>query len=353
MSFVVNAVILFLFPCLAACISSQRRSVRGAVGAKSSTSSSTSDDPDYFGPSATDISAPGIDSYLEHVRSQGASSDIPERSGPAAASRKEVVMSANASRAVPVQHVVVAKYDEDVSWLNALPNNWDVSVFQSKNSTAPRFVENYGNEASKYLSYIVEAYDNLPDNVAFVQAGRQDWHDIQPKDDVLSQWDWGRAASEGGLAFLPTAAPCLIEDTEQSSQTPDDAELAARTKRRRSVGFEERCPDVVEHYPKQMDTVKSVWSEVFEQELGPLPKHWLTHCCAQFEVTRDAIRRHPRRFYENLLQWTIDHDKSLMQSDYSASMRRGHDPERRDAGHVLEVTWALIFSDPAKRLDLS
>lgn len=242
----------------------------------------------------------------------------------------------------PRRQVVVAKFDEDVSWLERLPKNYDVVVYQSHDSNGTNFVENYGNEASKYLQYIVDHYDDMPEDVVFVQAGRQDWHDPLPKDVSLSRWNWGAAAESGGLASLPTAAPCLVEDS---------VELPLQQIVSGSQEVQRQNPNCVngvkEHMPKQMATLKQVWANVFQDELGPLPQRWLTHCCAQFEVTRSAVHRHRKAFYESLLEWVVAHDRELLADDMEGEIRRNHDPERRDAGHVLEVTWALLFSDPA------
>lgn len=263
----------------------------------------------------------------------------------------------NATPEASVQrhHVVVAKYEEDVSWLQHLPSNLDVYVYQSKDPSAPHFVENVGNEASKYLSYIVENYDALPESVTFMQAGRMDWHDPLPKETLMHRWDWGAAAAHGGIAFLPSAAPCLIEDSEAPPLEVDDMEADSQQqeRRKRLVPENELCPDIVEHSPPQMETIRSVWGDVFEPELGPLPKHWFTKCCAQFQVTRDAISQHPLEFYQQLLQWAKDHDRSLLQSDTTGEMKHNHDPARRDAGHVLEVLWALMFSNPIGRRVIS
>lgn len=241
--------------------------------------------------------------------------------------------------------VVVAKYDEDVSWLKCLPDEVDVVVYQSKDSASPHFVENLGNEASKYLSYIIDHYDELPDTVMFMQAGRQDWHDPAPKDVLLQKWEWGTAKDRGGVVSLPTNAPCLVEDVNQLPLHDDvkNEPVVARA-------LEDReCMDVEEHSPPQMDTVRKVWDDVFSEELGPLPQRWITHCCAQFEVSREAIQQHPAMFYQRLLSWTMENDKSLLSTDQGKQMRRNHDALRQDAGHVLEVTWALIFSNPMSR----
>lgn len=249
----------------------------------------------------------------------------------------------------PRRTMVVAKYDEDVSWLKCLPPNIDAVVYQSKDSDAPNFVENVGNEASKYLSYIVENYDNLPDSVMFLQAGRQDWHDPFPKEVLLQKWNWENAMDRGGMAFLPTAAPCLVED---SVQLPLHADVKSEPLVAAALEKHE-CLEVTEHSPPQMETVREVWDSVFSEALGPLPQRWITHCCAQFEVSRDAIRQHPASFYQSLLSWTMSHDKELLATAYGKEMRRNHDSQRRDAGHVLEVTWALIFSNHAVLPDVS
>lgn len=283
-----------------------------------------------------------MDSYLVDLKSGGVNVPTVEHMFDATPA------NGTSEASQPRQHMVIAKYDEDVSWLHELPSNLDVTVYQSKDPNASHFVENFGNEASKYLSYIVDNYNNLPDTVAFMQAGRMDWHDPVPKDATMRRWDWGAAAAHGGMAFLPTAAPCIIEDSDPQAQDSEPEVAQMQEKRRRLVPDQERCVGVVEHSPPQMETVRSVWAEVFEPELGPLPKHWFTHCCAQFQVTSGAILHHPLEFYQRLLQFTLDHDRSL-----AGEMKKNHDEKRRDAGHVFEVLWALIFANPTNRVTIS
>lgn len=300
----------------------------------------------------------------QHAHMRGALRDMPHQNG----SRNEYLsyfdskpgddgpdltpctpQIATGNSSEPRRTVVIAKYDEDVSWLKCLPQNVDAVVYQSKDSSAPHFIENVGNEASKYLSYIVENYDALPDNVLFMQAGRQDWHDTLPKDALLQRWDWGNANDRGGMAFLPTNAPCLVEDSVELPSNPPDVEREPIVQKQME---DHECVAVKEHSPLQMNTVRQVWDSVFSAELGPLPQRWITHCCAQFEVSRESIQQHPKSFYQSLLSWTMDHDKQLLESDYGKQMRRNHDAQRRDAGHVLEVTWALIFSNPRSNIIL-
>mmetsp|Transcript_25870 Transcript_25870/g.66751 ORF Transcript_25870/g.66751 Transcript_25870/m.66751 type:complete len:185 (-) Transcript_25870:494-1048(-) len=125
----------------------------------------------------------------------------------------------NASKAI-----VVSQYEEDIGWLQELQSKVNdsmltVSIYQSKDDSKPGFVKNVGNEAYKYLRYIVDNYDDLPEYVMFVQASAQDWHDPQPKLDIIQNWDWTspcKAADTGmpgeGRAYfdLANANFCLV-----------------------------------------------------------------------------------------------------------------------------------------------
>jgi hypothetical protein len=222
--------------------------------------------------------------------------------------------------------------------MQSLPKGVPTIVYQSSDPEGANFVQNRGNEASKYLSFIVQHYDNLPHSMVFMQAGHQDWHDPLPKDVTMKHWSWAKARRRGGMAFLPTAAPCLIEDSEEAVGVPLPFKL------RVGESPADDCVMLTEHMPRQMHALSQIWDDLFEPELSVMPKRWLTHCCAQFQVTRDAILQHPRNFYERLLEWTLQHD------DTQTVLATGHgldndDKTRDDAGHLLEITWALIFAD--------
>ncbi len=84
--------------------------------------------------------------------------------------------------------VVVARYNEDISWLSAFnPSN---VIIYNKGDALPACnytqiqLPNIGREAHTYLSYIVEHYNNLP-NVCFFTQGSISDHDISIKSDDL------------------------------------------------------------------------------------------------------------------------------------------------------------------------
>lgn len=57
---------------------------------------------------------------------------------------------------------VIARYQEDIEWANKYPNR----VIIQKDKDIP----NLGRESSSYAWYIIQNYDNLPDNITFCQG---------------------------------------------------------------------------------------------------------------------------------------------------------------------------------------
>lgn len=238
--------------------------------------------------------------------------------------------------------VVVARYNEDIAWLDHLrAHSINVEVLQSKDPNAPNFVENFGNEAMKYLRFFYDHYEHLPSRMLLIHAGARDWHDPRPKNETLVNWDWTVAERNGGLAYLPTAAPCLLED--HGTPNAERHTALGRWDHVKDSDDSSECLELEEHSAPQMQAVREAWHEAFESELGPLPQRWVSPCCAQFEVTSAAVRRHSRAFYGSLIRWIKEHDTTLLASEYGQTIQRNHDPQRRDAGHILEVLWVLIF----------
>lgn len=71
---------------------------------------------------------------------------------------------------------------KNLFWTNNLI--YPFSIIYRKNiprETPP----NKGNEASSYLEYIIENYENLPDVSIFVHGHRNDWHHKENMDDKI------------------------------------------------------------------------------------------------------------------------------------------------------------------------
>ena len=67
--------------------------------------------------------------------------------------------------------IIVARYNEDVEWLNSEMSNCIVYNKGNKLHIENEIpLENIGRESETYLNYIIQNYDNLPDVVVFTQA---------------------------------------------------------------------------------------------------------------------------------------------------------------------------------------
>lgn len=66
--------------------------------------------------------------------------------------------------------VVVARFDEDISWLNEL--HWDYLIYNKGEYIDKEYksIPNIGREGETYLRYIIEFYNKFPDYISFVQG---------------------------------------------------------------------------------------------------------------------------------------------------------------------------------------
>lgn len=72
------------------------------------------------------------------------------------------------------------------------------------------------------------------------------------------------------------------------------------------------------------------WERVYKghDDFPPTPPSlWTIYCCAEFIVSRDAILRRPRQFYENALFWLWN---TTYRQDFTS--------------RFFEFTWHMIFT---------
>ena len=85
--------------------------------------------------------------------------------------------------------------------------------------------------------------------------------------------------------------------------------------------------------PEYADLAR-VWPKLFSAIAPKVPEVLLSWCCAQFVVTRAAVRARPRAFYEAIYEWLNNRDLVLGNVTSFISSR------------VLEQTWHMIFGMP-------
>ena len=67
--------------------------------------------------------------------------------------------------------IIVARYNENINWLNSEMSNCIIYNKGNKlDINNEMLLENLGRESETYLHYIITNYDNLPDVVVFTQA---------------------------------------------------------------------------------------------------------------------------------------------------------------------------------------
>lgn len=133
-------------------------------------------------------------------------------------------------------------------------------------------------------SYIIDHYDKLEDVTIFVHAERYQWHNDDPDYDgqrLLSSLNLTQIQVQGYASLKCSwtlGCPAEIHpsrDAGKPSNPPKAGEVYKQS-------FQVLFPDV-----EVPDVVGSA-------------------CCAQFAVSRDAIRNRPKADYEKYRQWILD-----------------------------------------------
>lgn len=182
--------------------------------------------------------------------------------------------------------VVVAHYNEDLTWLDNLRYP---TVVISKQGIPFETPPNRGQEASGYLTWILDNYDELPEYVVFLHGHQTSWHNRAPMDPIVN-----------GVVFYKQYKN--LNDPDPTPLGPGD-----------------------ETYQQCFREL----SEILGQEIKA--EEIVFRCCAQFYVHRDCIRRHPRETYQKLYDW-------LMTTPVGSHF----------TSRCFEYTWHLIFTGSHK-----
>jgi hypothetical protein len=76
-------------------------------------------------------------------------------------------------------NIVVSKYNKNVDFVYKINNNKNINVmiYEKENLNNPLNIPvNKGNEASVYLKYIIDYYDELTDFTFFIHDEEYSWH---------------------------------------------------------------------------------------------------------------------------------------------------------------------------------
>lgn len=195
--------------------------------------------------------------------------------------------------------IVTSHWNEDLTWLASSP--WPVVLIDKEGAESTCFqaqhvIPNRGREASAYLKYIVENYENLPETVAFIHGHETSSHQKhdRPLLDVIA------GANVAKYGFVP------INNMNRGGEFADHH-------CRLYTFWDALCLGTV------------VADGVMPYHRGPM----VFDLGAQFVVRRDRILRNPKKLYEGWLHIM------LTNPDFADEL-----------AYILEETWHVIFGEP-------
>ncbi|KAE8146863.1 hypothetical protein BDV25DRAFT_161643 [Aspergillus avenaceus] len=208
--------------------------------------------------------------------------------------------------------VLAATQTEDLSWLlgyckdhGTVPFIYTTDAVPAPYLLVPKTTR--GREATAYLSYIVDFYDQLPRYSLFIHSNIDQWHND---------------------LFGPHTSVALRNMRLESV----DAQGYVNIRCEHNPG----CPTSVNPWdPTQIDIdkqdIRAFFPQVYETlfNVGPekVPKHIGNVCCGQFAVSRDRILERPRHDYERMLKWATETELT----------------DSFGVGWVFEKIWHIIF----------
>ncbi len=205
--------------------------------------------------------------------------------------------------------IVSAHYNEDLTWLTRSKFPVVISTnngsYIHENSERVwldeklRSVLNNGREASCYIRFIVEYYDELPKHIAFIHGHETAWHQKYP-------------------------APLLTAIEEAKYNMFGYVNL--------NTCYQ---PAGVDHYQR----IRTTWDMYFRPILGFQIPHTMDYCgvSAQFIVKKECIRKYPKDVWKF---W-------LYLCEYPDSRYFFNIQQFWDMPWLFEYTWHILFGEPA------
>lgn len=186
--------------------------------------------------------------------------------------------------------VIIAHYNEDLSWINDLRSSFQII---SKKTIPEETVPNKGREASSYLEYIINNYESLTDISIFIHGHRTSWHNSDVEKYINGKSKFLVEYYNINLISSPRNSEPLWSLNEQA------------------IGFLEKNKYIIE--------------KEINQNINPLNIKYRAASC--FYVKKEAILRHKLKSYKNWYEW-------IMSSKEPSGI----------SSRVFEYCWHIIFT---------
>lgn len=208
--------------------------------------------------------------------------------------------------------IVTAHYKEDLRWLVKSPYKvfvcGKIGAVPIDKAIKKRFnyeplIYNIGFEASSYLHYIIQHYNDLPPYIAFIHGHASAWHQRHPL---------------GILGAIRTAKRKEFGYISLNVKThPDDGVYDLLGRHKSTVA------NII---------LRQHWDNVFKPYLEmDLPNYLCHDSCAQFIVSRDVVLRHPPEAYHKWFDF--------------ANTRSTIEYPNKAYAVALEFIWHVIFGE--------
>lgn len=182
--------------------------------------------------------------------------------------------------------VVLAAFKEDYAWAKKATSEvgLELHVYQSGDRNASNFVKNFASEGPKYLQFIIDNYDDLPDHTLFLHAHNNGRYSPSRKD-----------KPGGGHRLLEGADQIRLPGWRQPGVDyfwVPEVVLMHRKRRHWYASGNHKLKTWRPCSKKVNEGTRRV-KEVFKDARLRVPEAFESSCCAEFGLSRERIRQHP------------------------------------------------------------
>ena len=191
---------------------------------------------------------------------------------------------------------VVSRYKKNTDWVYKLKNINKFFIYDKENPENEYNIPvNKGNEASVYLKYIIDNYDNLSDFTFFIHDEEYAWHHSGSIIDLLDEAISSNKLYYNINALMRNSMNMIINDCKRLNV----------------------LEDFLKWYNEHVEMYVS---------FNSLDLNKITRKSAQFLVHKSLIKSLPLEFYKKLYEWIITTHL-----------------ENAISGRFLEWTWDIFF----------
>lgn len=223
-----------------------------------------------------------------------------------------LALSAALRKNGPKDEIIVARFNEDLGWLEKYKGEYDITVYNKGPKSAGNFktvnLPNVGNESHTYLWHIVNRYDSLAPRTVFLvgSAHKVPWK--KGKLDSLFKYMKEHNNSE-------FRSCCVKVDNSKNHEYNFQIDEYEKTSDENKQVLDDR---------KLEPSPERPFGKWFEANFGDYVSPYACYNSI-FAVTREDIRRKPKSYYQNLLEKYFS---------------KGIHPE---AVHYIERAWYAVF----------